>query len=66
MRAWLDRGNKIIEEFLSEGVFLGAFGVPLDGEGEGSGWIVEGFDDAVVSGGEDAVMCGIGDGLAVG
>ncbi len=51
---------------LSECWDVGAFGVPLDGEGEGSGWIVEGFDDAVVCGGEDSVVCGVGDGLAVG
>lgn len=45
---------------------VAAFGVPLDGEGKGSGWVVEGFDDAVVRGGEDAVVSGVGDGLAVG
>lgn len=58
--------DEAIEEVLTERWGVGAFGVPLDGEGEGAGWVVEGFDDAVVCGGEDAVVCGIGDGLAVG
>ncbi len=57
--------DELVEEGLSECWGIGAFGVPLNSKAELGVWVVDRFDDVVVSGREGLVASWIGDDLFV-